>query len=138
MMKTSSLLHTQNARQPYRKRLAYDWFMHHPHFLHYMWREFTCVAIGVYTLNMMAMIVALAQSEIHWVLWLQAQKNPALILINIIALIAAIYHSYTWFGVTPKVFKIQRGETFIRGKYIILAHWMLMISISLGLFILLV
>lgn len=119
------------GRKPYQAKLANDWFMKQPHFIHYMIREFTCVGIGLYILNLMAGIVALANSEQSWMGWVAAQTNPVMVIISLFAFASALFHSYTWFGVTPKVFRIPHGDRFVPGKWIILGHWVVFIIIAM-------
>ncbi len=119
------------ARKPYHSKLANDWFVKQPHFFHYMVREFTCVGIGIYTLNLMAGIVALASSSDAWMSWIATQKNPVMIVMALFAFVSAVCHSYTWFGVTPKVFKIPSGDKFVPGKVIIAGHWAVFAVIAL-------
>ena len=47
------------ARKPYQSQLANDWFIKQPHFFYYMVREFTCVGIGVYILNLKIRVLEL-------------------------------------------------------------------------------
>lgn len=114
------------SRKPYKKALATDWFLKHPHLRSYMIREFTCVGMAVYILNLMALLAAFAcDVNNHGYLqsWMAVQRNPAMLVINIWAFASALFHTITWFAVTPMVFKIQKGEKFIDGKYIVLANW---------------
>ena len=115
------------ARKPYKKALAIDWFLKHPHLKSYMIREFTCVGMAVYILNLMALLAAFAcdtaQAQGYIESWMAVQRNPAMIVVNIWAFASALCHTISWFAVTPKVFKIQKGEKFVDGKYIVWANW---------------
>ena len=41
----------------------------------------------------------------------------------LVALVVTVYHSVTWFNVTPQAMPVQIGEEFVPGQYIVGAHY---------------
>ena len=124
------------SRKPFKREMPNDWFTKNSYYRRYMVREFSCVLIGLYVINLMAGIVALASSPIHWGLWVASQYNPVMILVAIASLVAGIWHTVTWFQTMPKVIKILQGDHFMPAKTIITGCYILLAVVSLALLLL--
>ncbi len=111
------------SRKPYHRQMSTDWFLKKPFYMSYMLREFTCVGIGLYVLNLMAGIVALAGSEQAWLIWVATQQNPVMIIMALFAFVSSLYHTVTWFATTPKVFKIPKDDGFLPESVVVKAHY---------------
>ena len=48
-----------------------------------------------------------------------------------VILIGTLYHSVTWFAVTPKAMPVQIGENFLPGFVIAGAHYLAWLAVSL-------
>lgn len=89
--------------------LTRTWWMQKPPYLRFMIRELTSVAVFAYTLLMI------------WALWAAADAGsfegfveflttPVSIAIHIALLLLALYHTWTWIALTPKVMVLWRGD----------------------------
>jgi fumarate reductase subunit C len=90
------------ARKPYRRPVTSEWITRHPRYVRYMAREFSCLFIGAWTLLMVYGLAQLAAGPESWAAFLALLKSPASIVFHVIALVFTLYHSYTWFLLTPK------------------------------------
>jgi fumarate reductase subunit C len=109
-----------------------EWITRHPRYLRYMVRELSCLFIGGWTLMMVWGLGRLAQGPQAWAAFLEALRSPASIVLHLLALAFALYHSITWFNLTPKALPLQRGEDFVPGGVISGAHFALWGLLSLA------
>lgn len=111
-----------------------SWFFRQPRYMYYMLREVTSLFIGAYTLLLIIVLRQITEGPeafqifLEWLLY-----HPLMITFNVITLIASIYHSITWFNVTPQALRIQWGVTIVSGKIIISIHYLLWIILSITL-----
>ena len=112
------------SRKPYiRKMSKTNWFFSQPRYMRYMAREVTCIFILAYTILLIFALKNLADGPEAYAGFLEALNSPLGILFNLAALVAAVYHSTSWFNVTPQAMPVQRGEEFLPGNIIVGAHY---------------
>lgn len=110
-------------RKPYHHRQPDNWYTQNTFFKLYMLRELTSVTTALAALNLFWGIAALAGSFDSWMSWIRFQTNPFIILINLIAVVASLYNSKTWFEAIPKAMPIQRGTKFVPASVLIKGAW---------------
>jgi len=121
------------SRKPYVREIPkFRWFFRHPRYLRYMAREVTCVFIGAYTLLLVAGVKSLSEGPGAWQAFLECLRSPASIVFHVLALGFALYHSITWFNLTPKALPLQLGEEFVPDGAIAGAHYAAWGLLSLG------
>ena len=82
------------------------WWLKKKSYFFFMLRELTCVFVGGYALFLLVLAVTLEDATA----FATVLHSPFLITLQIIALPMALYHSITWFNLTPKVMVVWRGE----------------------------
>ena len=120
------------SRKPYVREMTSEWIFRHPRYLRYMTREFSCLFIGAWTLMMVWGLKQLAEGPAAWAAFLECLKSPASIVFQVIALGFALYHSVTWFNLTPKALPLQIGEEFVPDGAIAGAHFGAWAALSLA------
>ncbi len=90
------------GRRPYLRPVTLEWITRHPRYVRYMVREFSCLFIGAWTLLMVWGLAQLAAGPEAWAGFLALLRSPASVAFHGLALAFALYHSYTWFRLTPK------------------------------------
>ena len=120
-------------RKPYVRAETWRWIFRHPRYLRYMTREFSCLFIGGWTLMMVWGLKQLAEGPAAWAAFLEFLKSPLSIGFHVVALAFAVYHSITWFNLTPKALPLQVGEEFLPDWIISGAHFAAWIVASAGL-----
>ena len=120
------------SRKPYVREMTSEWIFRHPRYLRYMLREFSCLFIGGWTLMLVWGLKQLAEGPDAWRAFLECLTSPASIVFHILALAFAIYHSITWFNLTPKALPLQLGEAFVPDAAISGAHFAAWGALSLG------
>ena len=111
------------SRRPYERPITSEWIFRHPRYVRYMVREFSCLFIGGWTLLMVWGLKALSEGPAAWDAFLALLKTPASIVFHLLTLAFAVYHSITWFNLTPKALPLQVGEEFTPDWVIAGAHF---------------
>ena len=78
------------------------WWRKNPFFVRYMIREASAPLFYLYALWLLAGMVALALGPASYAAWWSVAKHPLMILLNLVVLVFAVYHTWTWFSVLPK------------------------------------
>ena len=113
------------SRNPFVREVPrVSWFFDHPRYLRYMARELTCLFIGAYTLMLVVGLARLAQGPAAYAAFLEALKSPLSMVFHWAALAFSVYHSATWFNLTPKALPVQIGEEFFPGWVIAGLHYL--------------
>ena len=112
------------SRRPYVREVPkHTWFFRHPRYMRYMAREITCIFIGIYTFVLIVGLARLAQGKEAYEAFLQALTSPLSVVFQVATLVLAVYHTVTWFNVTPKALPLQMGEEFVPNGAISGAHY---------------
>jgi fumarate reductase subunit C len=111
------------SRKPYVREMTYRWIFRHPRYLRYMAREFSCLFIGAWTLMMVWGLQQLAEGRASWEAFLEMLRSPWSIAFHCLALGFSLYHTVTWFNLTPKALPVQIGEAFVPDAVIAGAHY---------------
>ena len=111
------------SRRPFERPITSEWIFRHPRYVRYMVREFSCLFIGGWTLLMVWGLKALSEGPAAWAAFLALLRSPASIAFHLLTLAFAVYHSVTWFNLTPKALPLQRGEEFVPDWMISGAHF---------------
>ena len=120
------------SRKPYVRAITSEWIFRHPRYVRYMVREFSCLFIGGWTLMLVWGLKQLAEGPAAWAAFLECLKSPASIVFHCAALAFALYHSITWFNLTPKALPLQMGEAFVPDAAIAGAHFAGWAAVSLA------
>lgn len=120
------------SRNPYVTELPKtSWFMSDVRYKRYMAREVSCIFVGLYSCFMIYGLKALSEGQAAWQSFVASWSSPLMIVLHVLTLGFVLYHATTWFNVTHQAMPIQRGETFVPGSVIVIAHYAIWIVVSL-------
>jgi len=107
------------------------WWLRRKTYFLFMVRELTCVAVGGYALFLLFLVAsAHSQTSFHtFFLWLKESRLS--VALHAVALPMVVYHSVTWFNLTPKVMVVWRGEEKVNPRLIVGAHFFIWILVSI-------
>ena len=111
----------------------FGWFLRQPRYMRYMAREVTCIFIGAYAVVLLVALQRLAEGRQAYEAFLQALASPVSMVFHLVVLVFALYHTTSWFNVTPKAMPIQAGEDFLPGAIIVGAHYAAWLIVSVAL-----
>ena len=103
------------------------WWLHNTYLTLFMIRELTSLFVAGYALFLLV-LVAKANDAAAFA---AALASPAAIVFQLIALPFVIFHSVTWFNVTPKAIVLFRGEERVNPVWIVGGHYALWLLLSL-------
>jgi fumarate reductase subunit C len=111
------------SRRPYIREIKRSWWLQQPRYFRYMIRELTSLFIGLYCALLVVGLHRLVQGQSAWDGFVSALSSPLGVVFQLICLAFAIYHSTTWFAVTPKAMPlVVKGEP-VAGRTIVAFHY---------------
>jgi fumarate reductase subunit C len=99
--------------------------------MQHMAQELTSVFVAAYALLLLWGIQALAAGEEAWQVFLANITSPLSLVLHWLILAGTLYHTVSWFAVTPKAMPVQLGEHFVPGGLIAGAHYLVWAAVSL-------
>lgn len=109
----------------------FSWFLRQPRYLRYMMREVTCVFIGAYAVFLLFALNSLSAGRESYEAFLRTLESPASLVFHVVVLLLTLYHTTSWFNVTPKAMPLQVGEEFLPGGIIVGAHYAVWLLVSI-------
>ncbi len=94
----------------YHRPPKWNWFLARPAYMKFMIRELTAVFIGIYLVVLLLVLHRLGGGEEAFTELLTTLKSPVWMVVHVVALLAALWHSITWFNLTPKAMPFFIGE----------------------------
>ena len=119
------------SRRPYIRKVKRSWWLGQRRYFLYMVRELTSLFIGLYCALMVDGIFRLSQGPAAWERFVAALSSPPGIAFQLICLVFAVYHSVTWFAVTPKAMPLIVNGELVAAKTIVGAHYGIWAVVSL-------
>ena len=102
------------SRRPYIRPVSTTgWWLSEGLYFRYMMRELSSLFIGAFAITLLVGFYRLSA----------ALLGPVGTVFAIVTLVFALYHSYTWFQVTPKAMPIVLAGKRVPGFIIVAAHW---------------
>ncbi|WP_434358192.1 fumarate reductase subunit FrdC [Parasalinivibrio latis] len=117
-------------RKPYVREMTRTWWKDNPFYRFYMVREATVLPLIFFTLSLTFGLGALVKGPEAWNSWLGFMSNPVVIVLNIVALAASLFHAQTFFSMMPQVVPIRLKGKKLDKKIIVLAQWAAVAAIT--------
>ena len=112
------------SRRPYIRPVdRATWWLRQPRYIRYMMREVSAVLIGAYVLLLIVGLLRLSQGEAEYERFLDGAWGNLGVAFSIVAMLFALYHTYSWFQVTPKAMPLSLAGKRVSGLAIVAAHW---------------
>ncbi|MDP6430003.1 MAG: hypothetical protein QF393_18465 [Rhodospirillales bacterium] len=125
------------SAKPYiRNPRRYSWWLAQGRYLRYMAREITSLFIGASSAVLVVGLARLADGRAAWEAYLAALQSPLGVAFHTAAFLFALYHTVTWFNVTPKAMPIEVAGRRLPGAAIAGAHYAGWVVVSAALLIL--
>ena len=94
----------------YRKPISNLWWIKRKPYILFMIRELTSVFVAGYCIFLLVLIFKLGEGPPAYTNFISTLQSPTSIALHIISLIFVLYHTITWFNLTPKILVLYRGE----------------------------
>jgi fumarate reductase subunit C len=100
-----------------------------------MVRELTSLFLAIYSVLFVMGLVSLTQGREAWERFLAILSSRPAVLLQLLCLLFAVYHSTTWFSLTPKAMPlVVRGQP-VSDNTIVGVHYAVWLSVSLAVLI---
>ena len=117
--------------EPYHRPIAAaTWWLGKRNYVLFMLRELTSVLIAAFLVVYLMQLAALAQGAEAYMAAVERLASPGWIVFHLLVLIAALYHSITWFNLTPQVIVVRRGEERVPPVVIAGSHYLAWLAVS--------
>jgi fumarate reductase subunit C len=119
------------ANKDYVRRVPPTWWLKKRSYTLFMLREATALFVAGYAIFMLVLLWRATQGEDAFRGFIEGLKSPVSLVLHLLALAMAIYHTVTWFTATPKSMQLFRGEEKVPAGSIISANYVVWIAASL-------
>lgn len=119
------------SRNPYVPRMSNGWWLKKPFYTRYMMRELSSFFVGTYTALLVVGLWRLSEGPERWQSWVDFMVSPAVVVYQLLALAFTLYHTVTWFAVTPRTTPIMKGEDFVPPGPIVAAQYVAWVAVSI-------
>jgi len=113
----------EHPPRAYQQRLSTWWWLSSWHYLKFMLRELTSVFVGWFVVVTLLQIRALTSGPAAYQAFEDWLKSPPLLILNSISFLFVVFHSVTWFNVTPKAMPIRMGGKRVPDLLIVLPNY---------------
>ena len=94
----------------YLKPISNLWWIKRKPYILFMIRELTSVFVAGYCIFLLVLIFKLGEGPPAYTNFISTLQSPTSIALHSISLIFVLYHTITWFNLTPKILVLYRGE----------------------------
>ena len=119
--------------KPYVRPMPATWWLRNRAYFRFMLRELTAVFVAVYCVILLVILWKLKRSggTVYDAILAPLQDWRS-VLLHFIVLVAALYHTFTWFALVPKVMVVRFGEEKVPPFMLVAGHWLLWLLVTLG------
>ena len=116
--------------KPYVRPMPATWWLKRTPYLLFMLRELTSVFIAAYVVLFLVMIRRLSEGQAAYESFLNGLRSPLAISFHVVALAFALFHTITWFHLTPKAMAVRIGEERVPPALIIAPNYVAWVVVS--------
>jgi fumarate reductase subunit C len=122
----------------YHRKMPATWWLTNQSYFLFMLRELSSVFIAVFLVVYLCQIYQVSQGPDAYRAFAQKLSSPGWILFHVVALLFALYHSFTWFQSSAVVLPLRIGERSVSRPMVLALHvgaWLVVSVIVLVLFL---
>lgn len=121
-----------SKRNAYHRPVTADWWRKSGFYRFYMLREGTALPAVWFSTEMIFGLYALKRGAESWAVFIDFLQHPIVLVLNMLALAAALLHSKTWFELAPRASIIIIGDKKLPAGPIVKGLWIMMALIALA------
>ena len=95
---------------PYLRPVPNTWWLKRKPYILFMIRELTSVFVAGYCIFLLVLVYKLTQGAEAYDNLMAILKSPSSVALHLVTLSFVLYHTITWFNLTPKILVLYRGE----------------------------
>ena len=117
-------------RKLYIRKMQGNWWLTRRAYILFMVRELTAVFVGASAVLLLVGIWCFSEGAEPFNNFMELLQRPYFKAFHIVAFAAAVFHTCTWFNVTPKVLVVRIGENRVPGALIAAGHYAMWLAVS--------
>jgi fumarate reductase subunit C len=102
---------TELRQRLYRQRVSLFWWLSRRSYLAFVVRELTSVFVAWFVVYLLLLVRAVGAGPAEYQRFLDWSARPWVVALNAVALVFTVYHTVTWFAVTPQAMVLK-----VRGR----------------------
>ena len=122
---------TRLAPKEYVRPMPALWWLKRPAYLRFILREVASIFIAGYCLFLMVLMYRAGHDAGDFRKFYLSLFSPVSVVLHVLALLFALFHSVTFFNATPRAIVVFRGEERVPDSVIAGAHYVLWVAVSL-------
>ncbi len=115
---------------PYHRSMAPTWWLSSRAYFLFMVRELTSVFIAAYLILFLLMLHRLAAGREVYEAYLRFLATPGMLAFHVLALAAAVFHTVTWFKLTPMAMGLRFGGKRVPPLIVVGTNYVAWIALS--------
>ncbi len=119
-----------NKPEQYIRPMSATWWLRKRSYTLFMLREATAVFVAGYSVFLIGLVWRATQGRQPFQEFMEGLYSPASMVLHLLALAMAIYHTVTWFQLLPRVIPLRRGEEKVSPGLIVGANLVAWLAIS--------
>jgi fumarate reductase subunit C len=116
--------------RPYKRPMSAAWWTKNTHYTLFMLRELTSVFIWAFLIFYLVQLSRLGEGTESYLALRDERASFGWILFHVVALIAAVYHTFTFFNVSPQAIVVRLGEEKVPPGFIVGPQYAAWLTIS--------
>ena len=119
------------SRNPvYKQPMSATWWLSSRNYFLFMVREVSALFVALFVVSYLVGLYRLYQGEAQYTAYLESLQTPFAGLSFVVILVFALYHTVTWFSLTPIVMVVRLGTRVIPPKLVLLTNYLVWLILS--------
>lgn len=114
----------------YRHRMSVWWWLKDRAYVKFVLRELTSVFVAFFALLYLWQLRALAQGPDAYAQFLARLKTPFFLTVDIVAFVFVLFHTITWFNLTPTAVVVRVRGKRVPGKIVAGSNYVVWVLLS--------
>jgi len=111
-------VYTEYHPRWYRARVSTYWWIRQWKYLKFILRELSSLSVAYFVVLTLLQLRALSRGPASYAAFQEWLKSPIVMALNVVSLLFVLFHTITWFNLTPSAMPVR-----VRGKR--LPDWMI-------------
>ena len=119
------------SRHPvYKQSMSSTWWLSNRNYFLFMVREVSALFVALFVVSYLVGLYRLYQGEAQYTAYLESLQTPFVGLSFVVILVFSLYHTVTWFSLTPIVMVVRLGTRVIPPQLVLLTNYLVWLILS--------
>jgi fumarate reductase subunit C len=114
----------------YRHRVSTWWWLKRGSYLVFILREMSSLFVAWFVVFTLFQIHAVSRGGEEYQEFQAWTRNPFIVLLNVVSLFFVVFHTVTWFALTPKALVVRMGGKRVPGWWLVAGNYVAWVVIS--------